>query len=229
MKRRKKTNLYNRLWYARRNRRRLHSYAFPLITLAIVILIFLYVENIISSSFMEFSDHKVKSIINNSVARAVYDNFPEEIDYEEIVKINKDEFKKINSIQTDVGKLNRIFSEVTLDIQEQLDSIGDEKIGIPVGVVTGNSIFSARGPRVNIKIIPAGSVETDFRSEFVSAGINQTKHRIYFLVETKVGIAVPFTEQTTKVTTSIPIAETVIVGDVPQYYMNFEGIEKILD
>lgn len=227
--RRGKTNLYNRLWYVRKNSRKLHIHILPLVILAVLILLFLYVDSVMKPSFIEFSDHKVKTLINNSVARAVNENFPEEINYEEVVKINKDEFERINSIRVDVGKLNRIFSKVTLDIQEQLNTLGDEKIEIPIGVLMGNSIFSARGPRISIKIIPVGSVETDFKSEFISAGINQTKHRIYLLVKTKVGIAVPFADNTTEVTTSIPIAETIIIGDVPQYYMNFEGVEKILE
>ena len=224
--RKRKTNLYNRLWYVKKNRRKTYIYIFPLIILTVLILLFLYVENIMKPGFLEFSDYMVRRIINNSVAKAVNDNFPEEINYEEIVKINKDEFEKINSIRVDVGKLNRIFSKVTLSIQEELDTLGVEEIGIPIGVLAGNSIFSARGPMINVKVMPAGGVETDFRSEFTSAGINQTKHRIYFLVKTKVSIAVPFINETTEVTTSIPIAETVIVGDVPQYYMNFENVEK---
>ncbi|AUG56614.1 sporulation protein YunB [Acetivibrio saccincola] len=223
---RAKTNLYSRLWYVRRNRKKLYVYIFPLTMLIVLIMLFLYFENVIKPSFLEFSDYKIKAIINNSVAKAVNDNFPEEINYEEIVKINKDDLEKIKSIQVDVGKLNRTFSKVTLNIQEELDALGDVEIGVPIGVLTGKSVFSARGPRINIKVIPEGSVETDFRSEFTSAGINQTKHRIYFLVKTKVGIAVPFINKTTEVTTSIPIAETVIVGDVPWYYLNFENIEN---
>jgi sporulation protein YunB len=203
-----------------------YIYIFPLSMLIVLILLFLYVENVMKPSFLEISDYKVKGIINNSIAKAINENFPEEINYEKIVKINKDEFEKINSIRVDVGELNRIFSKVTIIIQEELDALEDKKIEIPIGVLTGNSIFSAKGPRISIKVIPAGSVETDFRSEFISAGINQTKHRIYFLVKTKVSIVVPFTNKTTEVTTSIPIAETVIVGDVPQYYMNFENVEK---
>ncbi|HHX17932.1 MAG TPA: sporulation protein YunB [Clostridium sp.] len=224
--RRRKTNLYNRLWYVKKNSKRLYIYIFPLSMLIVLILLFLYVENVMKPSFLEISDYKVKGIINNSIAKAINENFPEEINYEKIVKINKDEFEKINSIRVDVGELNRIFSKVTIIIQEELDALEDKKIEIPIGVLTGNSIFSAKGPRISIKVIPAGSVETDFRSEFISAGINQTKHRIYFLVKTKVSIVVPFTNKTTEVTTSIPIAETVIVGDVPQYYMNFENVEK---
>lgn len=224
--RKRKTNLYNRLWYVKKNRRKTYIYIFPLIILTVLILLFLYVENIMKPGFLEFSDYMVRRIINNSVAKAVNDNFPEEINYEEIIRINRDEFEKINSISVDVGKLNRIFSKVTLSIQEELDAIGDEEIRIPIGVLAGNSTFSARGPRINVKVIPAGSVETDFKSEFTSVGINQTKHRIYFLVKTRVGIAVPFINKTTEVITSVPIAETVIVGDVPWYYMNFENIEN---
>lgn len=226
---RRKTNLYNRLWYVRKNNRRLYMYISPLIILVIFVLLFLYVDNVMRPSFMEFSEHKVRMLVNNSVARAVNENFPEEINYDEVVKINKDQLERISSIRVDVGKLNRIFSKVTLDIQEQLSTLGDEKIEIPIGALMGNSIFSAKGPSISIKIIPAGSVETDFKSEFTSAGINQTKHRIYLLVKTKIGIAVPFADNTTEVITNIPIAETVIIGDVPQYYINFEGTEKILE
>ncbi|HOA96403.1 MAG TPA: sporulation protein YunB, partial [Acetivibrio saccincola] len=78
---RAKTNLYSRLWYVRRNRKKLYVYIFPLTMLIVLIMLFLYFENVIKPSFLEFSDYKIKAIINNSVAKAVNDNFPEEINY----------------------------------------------------------------------------------------------------------------------------------------------------
>jgi len=85
------------------------------------------------------------------------------------------------------------------------------------------SLFAAGGPKINVRVIPTGSVETDFESEFVSAGINQTRHRIYLEVKTTVGIVVPFTDKKTEITTRIPVAETVIIGDVPEFYIDRDG------
>ncbi|TYQ18065.1 UNVERIFIED_CONTAM: sporulation protein YunB [Acetivibrio alkalicellulosi] len=226
---RRKTNLYHRLWYAKRKRKSLQGCMFIFITLLILTLFISYIDRQMRSSLMEFSEHRVKAIVNTTIGNVVKSSFPEDINYDEVISINKDEFNRINSIQTDIGKLNRLFSQVTLEIQNELSNLGDERIGVPSGVLLGNSIFAARGPKINIKIIPAGSVETDFKSEFTSAGINQTKHRIYLYVKTNVGIAVPFTERSTEITTSIPIAETVIVGDVPHYYLNIEGLGKLIE
>jgi len=156
------------------------------------------------------------------VANAVGENFPENIDYDDIVTIYRDENGIVTSVQTDIAKLNRIFANVSRSVQTQLSELSDEKISIPLGTVLGQTIFAARGPKINIKIIPIGSVETNFKSEFSSAGINQTRHRIYIVFKVEMGVAIPFVEKKTVVTTSMPVAETVIVGDVPNYYLDFE-------
>jgi sporulation protein YunB len=167
---------------------------------------------------MEISEYKTKSIINNVVSNAVNDSFPDSINYEDIIIINRDENNRVNSMQTDIVRLNRIFANLSLDIQENLSELKNQRISIPLGVVFGNSVLSAEGPNISVKVIPSGSVETDFKSEFTSAGINQTRHRIYLEVKTKVGIVIPFTKKDTEIITCIPVAETVIIGDVPYYY-----------
>jgi len=167
---------------------------------------------------MEFSEYKTKSIINNVVSNAVNDNFPDSINYEDIIIVNRDANNRVSSIQTDIVRLNRIFANLSLDIQENLSELKNQRISIPLGVVFGNSVLSAEGPNISVKVIPSGSVETDFKSEFTGAGINQTRHRIYLEVKTKVGIVIPFTKKDTEIITCIPVAETVIIGDVPYYY-----------
>ncbi|NLP13724.1 MAG: sporulation protein YunB [Clostridium sp.] len=215
---RKRTNNYRRLWYLKRNRKRLRLYiVLAAIFIFIVVFIFL-AESKIRHSVIEISEHKTKSIINNVVSNAVNENFPDSINYEDIIIINRDERNRINSIQTDIVRLNKIFANLSLDIQENLSELKNQRISIPIGVIFGNSVFSAEGPNIGVKVIPSGSVETDFKSEFTSAGINQTRHRIYLEVKTMVGIVIPFTKKNTEIITCIPVAETVIIGDVPYYY-----------
>ena len=170
----------------------------------------------------QISEYRVKSIVSRVVSNAVSENFPEDINYEDIVSITRDENGTITSIQTDIGKLNRIFANVSRSVQSQLSDLSDERISIPLGAVFGQTIFAARGPKINIRVIPIGSVETDFKSEFSSAGINQTRHRIYILFNVEMGVAIPFVEKKTVITTSLPVAETVIVGEVPNYYVDID-------
>lgn len=217
---RRKTNLYHRLWYVRHNRK-IECYVVIVLMVFILILFLSFVEKRLRVCMTEFSEYRVKSIVTRVVGNAVNDNFPDNIDYNDIVTISKDENGRITSIQTEVARLNRLFANVFLDIQEQLSGLENEKLTIPLGAIFGNSIFAASGPGIKVKVIPAGSVEMDFKSEFTSAGINQTRHRIYLLVNTEVGVVVPFNQKKTVIATSMPVAETVIVGEVPNYYVDF--------
>ncbi len=218
---RRKTNLHHRLWYVRRNRGRLYIYVITVIILIVLMMFFFFVEKRMRRSLTELSEYKTKAIVTQIVSSAVNNNFPENVNYDEIVIVNRDSNDRITSIQTDIAKLNRIFSNVSLDIGNELSNLGHEKVSIPLGAVLGDSLFAANGPGIGVRIIPAGSVETDFVSEFTSAGINQTKHRIFMKVKTDVGVVVPFMERKTVVITSIPVAETIIVGNVPEYYFDF--------
>jgi len=207
------------LWYVRRNRK-IEFYVVIVLIVVILMLFLSFVENRLRLCMTQISEYRVKSIVTRVVGNAVNENFPENIDYSDIVTISKDENGKITSIQTEVAKLNRIFANVSLGVQEQLSNMTDEKISIPLGAIFGEPIFAASGPRIDIRLIPTGSVEMDFKSEFTSAGINQTRHRIYLLIKTEVGLVVPFVEKKTVVETSLPVAETVIVGEVPDYYID---------
>jgi len=131
------------------------------------------------------------------VSKAVNESFHENINYDEIVIINRDENDRIDSIQTDIVKLNRIYADLSLDIQKSFWSFLKRKYQFLWGGIR-KSLFAAGGPKINVRVIPTGSVETDFESEFVSAGINQTRHRIYLEVKTTVGIVVPFTDKKTE-------------------------------
>lgn len=83
-----------------------------------------------------------------------------------------------------------------------------------------------RGPNVNIKMEVIGNIETDLKSEFRAAGINQTLHRIYLEIRCNVIILTPFQTIEEPVINQVLLAEGVIVGEVPNSYYNLEGISK---
>ena len=90
----------------------------------------------------------------------------------------------------------------------------------------GSKLFSGMGPKVNVKVQMVGDMETDLRSEFTSAGINQTLHRIYLEIKCRVIILTPLETMEEVIVNQVLIAEGVIVGDIPNAYYNLNGITK---
>ena len=86
------------------------------------------------------------------------------------------------------------------------------------GSFTGNDFLSGVGPNVKIRVMPAGTVMTEFKTEFLSAGINQTRHRVYIDVVCHMRVVAPLASSDVLVDNSVTVAETILIGDVPDYY-----------
>jgi len=99
-----------------------------------------------------------------------------------------------------------------------LKEISESVIKVPLRNAFDTHIIDL--PSIRVKIIPQGSVTVDYATEFESTGINQTRHRIYIIVNTDIKMIVPLVSENIRVTTNIPIAETIIVGDVPESFVN---------
>ena len=113
-----------------------------------------------------------------------------------------------------------------MKIQEELNKVETDDVYIRLGSFTGSKLLAGRGPKVKFKISTIGNVETDLKSEFSSAGINQTLHRVYLEVKCRVVILTPFDEVEEIITNQVLIAEAVIVGNVPNSYYNLEGMKQ---
>ncbi|MDQ5983411.1 MAG: Sporulation protein YunB [Eubacteriales bacterium SKADARSKE-1] len=142
-----------------------------------------------------------------------------DINYSDIITLERNENGKIMAINTNIKKANILKASITLVVQERLSCMKKKNLNIPFGTLTGTEIFNGRGPNVPLKLTLSGSVLTDFRSNFESSGINQTKHQLYLDISTNVFAMIPGYPVTTAINTSVLIAETIIVGDVPTFFM----------
>lgn len=173
---------------------------------------------------------RAKSIateISNKQASLVMSKYK----YEDLCNIVKDDEQNIKMIKSNVNLVNEIISDVAVKIQEELNKLETDDIYIRLGSFTGSKFLAGRGPKVNFKISSIGNVETDLKSEFIAAGINQTMHKIYLQVDCNVVIVTPFNHVEENITNQILIAEAVILGNVPSSYYNFDGItqENLVD
>lgn len=169
------------------------------------------IKSVVFSQAQTVSTNVINQVVADELSRL-------DIDYSDIVDIQKDDDGKILAVSTDMKKVNSLKSLMTLSIQDKISTMDMQKTKIPLGTFTGTEILNGRGPKIPIDVSMSGSVIMDFKSEFVSAGINQTKHRLYLDVSSEVLAFIPGYPVNTVVKTSILIAETIIVGEVPAVF-----------
>ena len=126
-------------------------------------------------------------------------------------------------ISSNVIIINEIISDIAIKIQEELDKVENSKFKISMGSFTGSRVLSGRGPQMEVKMSTIGNLDTDLKSEFYDAGINQTLHKIYLQVECQVVILTPFDTIEEKISNQVLLSEAVILGTTPSTYYNFEG------
>ncbi|WP_375372992.1 sporulation protein YunB [Clostridium estertheticum] len=190
-----------------------------LIIIAIVMInftIFIYIfDKTTMPTVMAVADSEMRAKATEIVNKAIIDEYSNQFNYDEIIKVDKDSVGNIVMLKADTLKMNKIACDVALKSQKELMKLGDVGIRVPIGYITRNNILSYYGPSVNIKMQPIGHVETKYSSEFESAGINQTRHKIYVKVKTTVRVIIPLRSNDIEVTNEVPIAETIIVGKTP--------------
>ncbi len=116
--------------------------------------------------------------------------------------------------------MNNLASEVALAVQDTIKNIRASEIRVPLGNIFGSQLLAQYGPTIRINVTPIGRVNVDFFTQFEQSGIKQTRYKIYLVVKTQVKTIVPFSSTTIPVESTVPIAETIIVGKVPDNYIN---------
>ena len=149
--------------------------------------------------------------------------YSENFKYDDIIYIEKDADGNITMIRSDTVKQNYLASQVVLKCDKRLSDLEDLGVKIPLGYLTNNVMFYNMGPKITVKMQQVGNITTSYESEFQSAGINQTRHKIYLNLTTTMRVIVPFNSKEVEVTCQIPVSDTIIVGKIPETAINMNG------
>lgn len=142
-------------------------------------------------------------------------------EFEDFFKTAADSSGRITAIEADTARINRVKSSLSISVQNALNADYPATVYIPLGSLTGYSLLFSAGPRLRVKITPISVVNAAFDETFESAGINRVRHKLSLVLTVDMRYSGRLLNDTERIETSIPIAETVIAGEVPQYY----GIE----
>ena len=165
---------------------------------------------------------RVSNAINAIVSEAVDEAIGNgEISYDDLISFEKDNEGRITAVYSNMAAFNRLQSKILDIILERVDQVSARDLSIPVGTLTGSTLLAGRGPRISVRMESVGSSSASFENEFISAGINQTKHQIVLQVDVSVSILLPGFSTAVVVPNAVTVAETVIVGSVPDTYTYF--------
>lgn len=188
-----------------------------------------FLNFVVNPVIIETSSSKVKSLSQDAVNNAVFEVIKDASIYDSLIKIQRDEEGNITMISSNAVRINYLSREIIENAQKRLEYLGSKGVSIPLGTFSGMPILVGHGPLVNIKLIPIGAINCNFSSKFISAGINQTNHKIYLEVNSNINIILPTASQSVNTKTQIMIAENIIIGKIPQTYLYSDDIGNLLN
>ena len=198
-------------------KRRLLTILFALALAAL--LLFIYFQRNVTRVLISISEATMRASTTVAVNDAVYYTLSDEIRYEDLVTIQRNESGNIVAVAANPLKINKIARDTASISQSNLKNLSLNGIPVPLGALTGIEAFAGLGPSIHFRIIPVSSVSCGFSSTFESVGINQTKHSIYLNVIADISIVMPSRTENFAVTTDVLVGESVIVGHIPDAYL----------
>lgn len=205
--------------YSRKKINLSKEYKLVLAVLITAILTVCYLVKTIGPTFNQLCLNEAKSVATQIVHETI-DEVMEKYGYNDLITLVKDKEGKIVSMQANIAIINKIISQISLKIQDKIDNTPNRDIYIRLGSFTGITVLSGRGPKVPIRISSIGNINTEVASEFTSTGINQSIHRIFTNITCKIEVLTPFNTISNEIEEKIILAENVIIGNIPENYLD---------
>lgn len=181
---------------------------------------FSYFELQVRPKITDLTRVKAEILATEAINKAVIEQLDVlDFTYDDLVNVDYKSDNTVGSISTNMIEMNRLKSAVSVASQNKINELYQKEICFKAGDLSGFDLLSGRGPDVVVKLNFSGSIMTDFKSSFQSAGLNQTKHTVSVIVTANIYItSESLLKTTSEITTTVPVAETVIVGSVPSFY-----------
>lgn len=224
------TVMRRKLRYRFRYKRKKHSasghkfFAFaviPALVLSASYIGFCRIEKRIGPIVQQSALSYLNADINTIVNQAIKDIFEKDsVNSKNFVLTERDSDGNILSISADNAAVNKLKSELTVEIQNKIASMNSVFVKIPTGLLFSDTLMTGAGFRIKLKIFAISSATVEFNDEFTSAGINQTKYSLSATVKAPIRIAGVGSNTDTEICAAVPITEMVIVGDIPRAFFD---------
>ncbi|MDO4567981.1 MAG: sporulation protein YunB [Clostridia bacterium] len=200
-----------------------HNRIGAMMAVIIVTLLLLYCYISITSNMnpaaVTLAEARTKAMVTEALNDAIIDTVEQYAAGIELLDISRTE-DGVYLIVANTVAMNTVAAHCIEFAQDAIAAFAEQGVSVPLGTMTNIPFLAGVGPQVSFKFAPVGSVESDFTSELTSAGINQTLYKVNLKLAATVSLIMPTQIKTLDVSASAAIAESVIVGDVPEVYTN---------
>ncbi len=204
------------------------------ITLIVLLFLFAflgvsYYFFVVSPVIISYSKAETKALTEKAVNIAVSNVINRTISYDSLIDIQYTPNGDIAAFSANQYEINTIAREIVKEAQFQMNTLGEDGLKINIGTFSGVPFLIGRGPKITLKLVPIGAVSSEFESQFNSVGINMTKHTLYIYIKTHVNIALPIKSYDIYSDVQVMLAESIIIGRVPEVYLNGGSLGKSLN
>lgn len=222
-------NEYLRRKKQRKNSSFLHRFLYTaLIVTILFVATFVFLSANMRPAMTALATARIKSVTAKAMNNAILESMDDEAKYANLVE-SFENGERVYMLNANTRNLNILAADCADKALEFISSMGEQGISVPLGTITGIAFFSGKGPSVKVYFTPVGSVQSTFNSKFISSGINQTLYRVNLELTASVKLVMPSVSKTIEVNAQAAIAESIIVGDVPEVYTNVADEEDMLN
>ena len=195
-----------------------------LVLLAILLIAFMMLRSRYRLVIRDLAETQVKNttsdLTNDAIAKQIAAG---DIQYDRIVYFEKDLDGRITALKTNMSEVNRLKTDILNIINDEILTLDTSDIGIPLGSLFLPEFLSGKGPAIPVHILSIRNSDASFVSHFSEAGINQTLHQLTMEVSVDVAVLVLGETSSFTINSEVVVAETVIVGAVPNTFLNTGG------
>lgn len=193
-----------------------------LLGLVLAVLLIRWFDVSMRPQLIALSEAQIRNYLTQAANQSVAQAMAEQgLSYTDMVTLRAEADGGITTLTSDTLQLNHIRARILDDIISHIENLDDRSLSVPLGALTGIDLLSALGPRLPVRVVSMASAEGSYRNDFLSAGINQTLHRIMLDVDITARLLLPGGVVELELSTPVCVAETVIIGQVPQTYLNW--------
>lgn len=203
----------------RRKRTRKLAIFLSLTVILVLLLALFFYRRSMNPIILDIAQTRLKAETTLAINEAVAAALSDDVDYSQFVNVEKNEQNDIVLLSANSALVNKLARYTAILTQKKIAELQSFEVDIPIGTLSGIPLLSELGSTVAVRVSPIGNVSCDFESTFESAGINQTLHRIYLNVESKIDLIVPTSHVEVENRTTILLCESVIIGNVPDTFL----------
>ena len=194
-----------------------------------ILLFYAYIRYIATPVIVSNTKAQIGNYATRSINYAIADTMNQNIGYGELVKIVSDESGNVSFIEANSVRINLLSKTMSKVVMSNFLKFVKNPLKISLGSFSGISILSGLGPKIAYVVNPYGEVYCYFTSNFDSAGINQTYHKIYLVISMKISVVFPTKTLVVNSSSEVLLCETLIVGKIPDVYLNSDSLTDMIN